>query len=140
MKYYHKFAEFCYTILRHIAMVTVAAMLAIMLTEVMRRYLFSATWIWSDEIIRYLLIYCTYFGGAAAYYKHSMVSFDLITSKLSERVRDILSLITNIILTVFFAFMLYNTYFKMTSASVAKSISTASGFRMPFRITVFLPV
>jgi TRAP-type C4-dicarboxylate transport system permease small subunit len=108
-------------------MATVAAMLVIMLAEVVRRYCFSVTWVWSDEIIRYLLIHCTYFGGAAAYFKHSMVAFDLITSKLSRRVRVILSLITNVILTVFFAFMLYNTYFKMTSAAVVKSISTASG-------------
>jgi TRAP-type C4-dicarboxylate transport system permease small subunit len=85
------------------------------------------SWSWSDEIIRYLLIYCTYFGGAAAYYKHSMVSFDLVTSKLSRKTQDILALITNVILMIFFIFLLYYTYFKMTSPSVVKSISTASG-------------
>jgi TRAP-type C4-dicarboxylate transport system permease small subunit len=127
MKLYHKFAGVCYTILRYTAMVTVMVMLILMLIEVVRRYLFSLTWPWSDEIIRYLLIYCSYFGGAAAYYKHAMVSFELVTMRLSRRMQNILLLIGNIILMVFFVFLLYHCYFKMTSPSVTRSISTASG-------------
>jgi TRAP-type C4-dicarboxylate transport system permease small subunit len=98
-----------------------------MLIEVVRRYLFSLTWPWSDEVIRYLVVFCAYLGGAAAYYKRSMVSFDLVTARLSKRIQDIFHLITNIILTVFFCFLIYYTYFKMTSPSVVKSISTSSG-------------
>jgi TRAP-type C4-dicarboxylate transport system permease small subunit len=126
-KYYHKFAKICYTILGYIAILTVVVMLVLMLTEVVRRYLFSLSWSWSDEIIRYLLVYCTYFGGAAAYYKHAMVSFDLVTSKLPGKAGNILALISNVILMIFFVFLLYYTCFKMTSPSVVKSISTASG-------------
>lgn len=124
---YHKFTAVCYTVLCWIAVATVVAMLVIMSTEVVRRYFFSVTFIWSDEVIRILLIFCAYFGGAAAYYKHSLVSFDLVTGKLPKKIQKILQLVVNIILTAFFIFLLYYTYLKMTSPSVVKSISTATG-------------
>jgi TRAP-type C4-dicarboxylate transport system permease small subunit len=127
MKYYHKFAELCFNVLRYLAMLTVGAMLVLMVTEVVRRYIFSVTWAWSDEIIRYLLVFCTYFGGTAAYYRHGMVSFDMLTKVFPKRVQNVLLLINNVILMVFFAFLIYLTYFKMTSPSVVKSISTSSG-------------
>jgi TRAP-type C4-dicarboxylate transport system permease small subunit len=126
MKYYHKFTQLCFQVLRYLAALVVGAMLLLMLTEVVRRYLFSLTWSWSDEVIRYLVIYCTYLGGAAAYFKHGMVSFELVTAKLSKRTQDILLLINNVVLTAFFVFLIYYCFLKMTSPSVTKSISTAS--------------
>lgn len=126
-KVYHKFAKICYFVLEWIAVATVVAMLGIMSTEVVRRYLFGLTFIWSDEVIRILLIFCAYFGGAAAYYQHALVSFDLVTSRLSDKAQKVLQLVVNIILTVFFIFLIYYTYQKMTATSVVKSISTATG-------------
>ena len=64
MKVYHKISNFLYQVLRWITVVTVVAMLVLMLVEVVRRYLFDKTFLWSDEIIRYLLLYCTFLGGA----------------------------------------------------------------------------
>lgn len=126
-KAYHKFSQLCYTVLSWIAVATVVAMLVVMSIEVVRRYLFGLTFIWSDEVIRILLIFCAYFGGAAAYYKHSLVSFDLVTSHLPVRVQKVLLLVTNIVLTVFFLFLLRYTFLKMTAPSVVKSVSTATG-------------
>ena len=124
---YHKFAGGCYKLLRYLAMVTVIVMLVIMSIEVVRRYMLGRTFIWSDEVIRILLVYCAYWGGAAAYYQHSLVSFDLVTSKLPHKVQKFLLLLTNIVLNVFFLFLLYYTFIKMTSPSVVKSVSTATG-------------
>ena len=90
MKNYHKFANGSYRLLRILACVTVIAMLVLMLIEVVRRYCFGRTFIWSDEVIRYLLIYCTFLGGAAAYYQKALVSFDLVTSRLPIKVQEIL--------------------------------------------------
>jgi TRAP-type C4-dicarboxylate transport system permease small subunit len=126
-KLYHRFAELCYQILRWIAVLTVFLMLVIMMIEVVRRYFFGLTFIWSDEVIRILLIFCAYFGGSAAYYKHSLVCFDLVTNKLPRKVQNILLLVTNIVLTAFFTFLIYYTYQKMTATSVVKSVSTATG-------------
>jgi TRAP-type C4-dicarboxylate transport system permease small subunit len=56
-----------------------------------------------------------------------MVSFGLVTARLSKRMQNILLFIGNIVLMIFFSFLLYQCYFKMTSPSVTRSISTASG-------------
>jgi TRAP-type C4-dicarboxylate transport system permease small subunit len=127
LKLYHKFSELWFKLLSLIAVLTVVAMLGIMTIEVVRRYIFGMTFIWSDEVIRILLIFCAFFGGAAAYYKHNLVSFDLITSKLSDKLQKILLLVTNIVLSMFFIFLIYYTFIKMTAPSVVKSISTATG-------------
>lgn len=127
---YHKFARFCYQVLRILAVVTVVAMLILMLVEVVRRYCFSKTFSWSDEIIRYLLMYCTFLGGACAYYNKALVGFDLITMRLPHKIQELLKLINNCICLVFFIFLLKYAIKKVTGAAVVKSISTASGLSL----------
>ncbi len=128
IKLYHRFTELWFKLLSFIAVLTVVAMLTIMTIEVVRRYIFGMTFIWSDEVIRILLIFCAFFGGSAAYYKHNLVSFDLVTNKFSDKVQKILLLVTNIVLSIFFIFLTYYTFQKMTAPSVVSSISTATGF------------
>jgi len=130
MRYYHKFTALCFQVLRILATLTVVVMLVLMLIEVVRRYIFSQTFIWSDEIIRYLLIYCTFFGGACAYYKKSLVSFDLITGRLSIKMQAVLKLVNNTICLAFFAFLIYYAIKKVTGDAVVKSISSASGLSL----------
>lgn len=130
MKYYHKFANGCYKLLRILACITVIAMLVLMLIEVVRRYCFGKTFIWSDEVIRYLLMYCTFLGGAAAYYQKALVTFDLVTGRLPHKAQEILKLVNNVICLVFFVFLIYLAIQKVTSPSVVKSISPASGLSL----------
>lgn len=130
MKVYHKISNFLYQVLRWATVVTVIAMLLLMLTEVVRRYAFNATFLWSDEIIRYLLLYCTFLGGACAYYQKGLVAFTLIFDKLDKKIQAILMLVTNVICLVFFSFLFYFAMQKVTSPSVVKSISTASGLSL----------
>ena len=130
IKLYHKFAYLCFQVLRWLAVITVVAMLVLMLIEVVRRYIFSKTFIWSDEVIRYLLMYCTYLGGACAYYKKALVGFDLVTSRLPYKVQQILNLVNNCICLGFFTFLLKYAIKKVTGAAVVKSISTGSGLSL----------
>ncbi|MFQ7856577.1 MAG: TRAP transporter small permease [Flavonifractor plautii] len=128
MKNYHKFANGCYRLLRILACVTVIAMLVLMLIEVVRRYCFGRTFIWSDEVIRYLLIYCTFLGGAAAYYQKALVSFDLVTSRLPIKVQE-LKLINNIICLIFCVSDHFSIQ-KVISPSVVNNVSNASGLSL----------
>lgn len=127
---YHKFARVCYQVLRILATITVIAMLVLMLVEVVRRYCFSKTFPWSDEIIRYLLIYCTFLGGACAYYNKALVGFDLVTMRLPHKVQEVLKLVNNCICFVFFIFLLQYAIKKVTGAAVVRSISTSSGLSL----------
>ena len=127
MKIYHKFAEVLYIILKWITAIVVLAMLCLMLIEVVRRYIFNVTWPWSDEVIRYLLIYCTFFGGACAYYKKGLVAFTLIYDKLSKKIQAALMIINNTVLLAFFVFLVRWAVSKTFSRSVVNYVSTSSG-------------
>ena len=130
MKIYHRFAQLCYHVLRILATITVIAMLVLMLTEVVRRYVFHETFIWSDEVIRHLLMYCTFLGGACAYYQKAMVCFDLVVSRMSKKTQNILLLVNNCICLVFFAFLFFYSIQKVSSPSVVNSVSTSSGLSL----------
>ena len=106
MQLYHKFAKVLAKILSGLAIGVMTAMLFIMTMEVIRRYIFNVTFPWSDEIIRMLLVFSAYFGGAVAYYNKGLVCFDLITSKLPQKVQDILILFNNVVANVFLFFCL----------------------------------
>lgn len=130
MKVYHKFAKCLYSVLRWATAAVVVGMLVLMLVEVVRRYLFDQTFPWSDEIIRYLLLYCTFLGGAAAYYQKGLVAFTLVFDKLSRVKKAFLMVVNNTICLVFFAFLTRYAIAKVTSSSVVKSVSTASHLSM----------
>lgn len=127
MNAYRKFSQLCTKVLSVIAIATVVAMLIIMLIEVVRRYFFGVTFPWSDEIIRILLLYCAYFGGAVAYSKHALVCFDLLTNSLPRFVQSVLQLVNNVIINVFFVFLIWQTIRKINSPSVTQNVSTATG-------------
>lgn len=127
MKVYHKIATFFYNVLRWITAVIVLAMLLLMLIEVVRRYIFAQTWPWSDEVIRYLLLYCTFFGGACAYFKKGLVAFTLVFDKFPKKVQSALLLFNNCVMLVFFGFLIKIAFEKATSKSVVSYISTSSG-------------
>lgn len=130
MKLFHKFSAGCYQVLRWATAAVVVGMLGLMLVEVVRRYLFNQTFPWSDEIIRYLLLYCTFLGGAAAYYQKGLVAFTLVFDKFNDVVKAFLMVVNNTICLLFFAFLLRYSIAKVTSRSVVNSISTSSGLSM----------
>ena len=82
-------------------------MVLLMFTEVLRRYIWSVQFIWSEEFIRFLAVWVAFLGGAAAYHEKALVCFDLISGKLHGKGKLILDLITNTIMLVLFIFILY---------------------------------
>lgn len=127
MKYYHKISNILSNILLYLASLFIFAMLVIMLTEVVRRYIFGLTWMWSDEIIRTLLIYTAFFGGAAAYHKGSLANFDLLYTKLGAKPQSIATLIIHVISHAFLVFIFILSVRKVMNPSMYSQISVNTG-------------
>ena len=69
---------------------------AILLTffEVIRRYLFGKSFVWSEELMRYLFVYVGFIGGAAAFRDKGLACFDLVTKKISSHTaRKVIALV-----------------------------------------------
>lgn len=118
-----KITETILQVLKVIVSVLCAAMLLLMFTEVVRRYFFGKTWVWSDELIRYMLVYISLLGGAAAYKAKAFVGFDLILSKLPPVPASIVNLINNIIVTAFSALATVVTYLRCQMPSTLRQAS-----------------
>jgi len=127
MKIYGKITDILSRILLFLAGLFIFAMLVIMMVEVVRRYLFGLTWMWSDEIVRTLLIYTAFFGGAAAYHRGSMVNFDLLYSKLTPRRKSVVSLFIHVVSHVFLVFIFILSIRKVMNPSMYSQVSVNTG-------------
>lgn len=104
--------------------------IALMFLEVVRRYCFGKTFIWSEELMRYMIIYATFIGGAAAFRAKSLVCFDLVSSKFSPGVKKVVDIINNTFIVVFLAFVTKLGYNAVFSPSIIKQTSTGLGISM----------
>lgn len=83
-----------------------AIMTTITLIEVLRRYFFGLSFGWAEESVRFLLVTSTFIGGAVAYHKGSLVLFDVLMNRLSEKKAQMLNLLNSLIVLAFSAIVL----------------------------------
>ena len=91
-------------VVKRVLAVMLGVMLVVALLEVFRRYIFGQSFPWSEELIRYLIIWVSFLGGAVAYKDSNLVFFDMIVGHVKGRAKLILLLVTN---TVSLAFITY---------------------------------
>ena len=107
-------------------------MLLLSLTEVIRRYLFDLSFPWSEELLRYMLIWLVFTGAAAAYQKDRMINVDLLLSKTSPQVKSIFLLIVDIVSLIFLSFLTYLAIKRVSSPTVVKRISATLKVSMSY--------
>jgi TRAP-type C4-dicarboxylate transport system permease small subunit len=98
-------------------------MITITTIEVVRRYFFSQSFQWAEELSRYLMIGVAFLGAAVGYRKRDLVPLDLITSHLSPRLQLIIELIMEIVSFVILAALLYFSFKTVSSPIVYRQIS-----------------
>ncbi|MBL3586797.1 TRAP transporter small permease [Rhodovulum sulfidophilum] len=74
-------------LIRGLAGLSMAAIVAIMLAQVFWRYVLGGSLIWAEELCRYLLIWQTFLVLGLAFSKGEFVSLDFVPSLLSARLR-----------------------------------------------------
>lgn len=96
-------------ITRLISSVLIMAMAVIMCMNVILRYCFHFSFNWGDEILRYMCIYCSFIGMAAAFRYGSHIGITVFVEKLfPEGSRKYFRLLSDIITIIF---MLLLTWF-----------------------------
>jgi len=119
--------------------ISYAVMTIVTLIEVLRRYFFGLSFGWAEELVRFLLVTSTFIGGAVAYHKGSLVLFDALLNRLSERNAHILNIINNVIILIFsFVVLRLGINYIMTPAVL---LQKSPGLRIPFLIPyMFIPI
>ena len=106
MKYVTKVLDAVYIIIRYLIAIILGMAIVLTFTEVIRRYFWGKSFIWSEEFLRYLFVYVGFIGGAAAFREKALSSFDLISKKIkSKRNKAILDIIINTAIIALVAFL-----------------------------------
>lgn len=83
-------------IMRFLAGTSMLAIVVIMVVQVFARYVLNASLIWAEELCRYILIWQSFLLIGIAYQQGEMIIIDMLTGKVSPRVRFLIRLIVAI--------------------------------------------
>ncbi len=133
MKAIEKFLDILCLIAKWVSAVCLFLMLVVSLVEIVRRYIFGLSFIWTDEFIRYSIVIVASIGGASCYrIMGGLVSFDLIQTHVFGKTRLYLDLVVNTIVLGFAAFVLQNAIQTVGTPSIVKQISIGLGISMKY--------
>jgi TRAP-type C4-dicarboxylate transport system permease small subunit len=87
------------------AIATFAGILACVLAQVVLRYLFNAPLTWSEELARYLFIWCAFLGWIVAFRRNTHLSISFVAERL-PRVAQVALAVATQVATLLFAWIL----------------------------------
>lgn len=114
---------------------------AIVFSNVIARYFFGASFAWSEELSRYIIVWVTFIGMSSCARHDAHVKVDLLANILKGKSKWIHEIVINLIMVLLSAYMVYISFgftitqFKGGNTSVAIAIpvwliyvSTVIGF------------
>lgn len=75
--------------LKFLTTIFLALMVLVACIEVFRRYVLGHSYVWADELIRYMMVWMTFLGGALGYRMKNLVNFDFIQNALPQRMKPL---------------------------------------------------
>jgi len=90
-----------------LAIATFTGMFACVLAQVVFRYFFGDPLVWSDELARYLFVWCSFLGWVIAARKRSHLSVSIAADRLAPNGRALLALVGAIAALAFAALLVY---------------------------------
>lgn len=91
-----------------LAGLSMGAVITIMITQVIARYVFNASLIWAEELCRYILVWQTFLFIGIAYHYGELAILDIISPLVSPRMRLLIRTIVTLPV-VYFLFLLIQT-------------------------------
>lgn len=88
-------------------LVMLSAMVVVVSASVFWRYGLNAALSWSEEMVRYLLVWVSFLGASIATYRGAHIGITLFTERLPQQVQRCLALLVNLLMTLFLVIILY---------------------------------
>ena len=105
MKMIYKFDNLINSILRIIVMIMLSVMSIVVFAQVIFRIVHLSI-PWSEELSKYLLIWCTFLGSAMCIRKGSLVGLEFLKNALPQKHQKILQTILNLIVCPLLIFLI----------------------------------
>lgn len=77
--------------------------------NVIARYVFSAPFIWAEEILSYIIVWMVFFGAAVVSWDGKQLRMDLISSSLKGPLGKTFNALAIVILCIVSAYMIYHS-------------------------------
>lgn len=139
IEFISKLADIIFKIIKILLAVMIITMVIITTVEVVRRYVFGKSYLWAEELVKFLLVAVTFIGGPAAYRAGGLAFLDLITARLNQKVQDIITVFNNIVIVAACAWLAKLGFAYSFSPMVAKMFSTGLHLKMTY-IYLTIPV
>jgi TRAP-type transport system small permease protein len=104
-----------------VVLLFMSALVILVFTEVLLRYVFSSGMVWAEELERYLFVWLMFLGIAVGIYKQKHIAITTLTEKLSKYFRGF-GLLVHIITGSFFLVLTWQG----TKYMIGSSSGTAS--------------
>lgn len=99
--------------------------------QVITRFILKSPIAWGQDIIRLSFIYLVFWGGAFCVREKEHLNIDILLTSISVKARKVLELIINIVLVLFFVFIIYFGF------RFAQSGSTQQAPYLPIPMSVY---
>lgn len=110
---------------------------AVVILEVIARYVLNAPIIWSNEVATYLFIYAVFFGGSVALKRRDLMDVRLLRERCPVRVQWFMTMVTH---SVILGFSLVGTFYSGTLILTSIRTGTMSpALEIPM-LYVYLPI
>ena len=128
-----------YHVEKTISWIAFAVMLALLLIQVICRYMFHMPLAWAEELVRYTYIGVSFLGAAVALREKSHISIDILPSLLQSKIKDeakkefwltALDIFASIVQFVFFIFISKWMIEYNIDLQVKAQITTANQWQM----------
>ncbi|MCT8974229.1 TRAP transporter small permease [Microbaculum marinisediminis] len=130
---FRTFALVCHRAAQGAVIAILGAILVIVVIQIVLRYGFGASLTWSEEVVRYLLIWLTFVGASVAVREGSLVGLDLLP-RFAERIG--LGPALNILVSLLgLCFVLATAYYGFQLAS-SPAIQRQSFSTLPLPMTL----
>lgn len=121
-----KFADLLHKLARGAVLTLLAVILALVIVQIVMRYGFGRSLSWSEEIVRYLLIWLTFIGSSVAVREGGLVGLDLL-DRVAQRVglaKSLNILVSLLGLLFVVALAYYGTLLAMSPSVTRQSFAT----------------
>lgn len=130
VNYFSKAMDILERVLRLIIGLSMLVMLVVIAYQVILRYIFKASNIWSEELARYLMCYVVLLGAAIATRKYAHLQVDFLINMLKPRARCIAMCVCTLAGMVFLGY--FFVYGVELCKSTMTSISSGTGIPMSY--------
>jgi len=123
-RYLSKVCSWLDKIALYLAAAILAAMCAIVVIELVGRYMFNYSFTWIEELARYLLVWLTFVVASSAIWRAELIGITYVVNKLPRLGRKLVTRLSSILMAGFLVLLFYEglTFVEMGQALMSPAL------------------